>query len=116
MNIHEFQAKQLLAREGVVIPDGAVASNADEARSIAEGLAKKGFKRFVLKAQVHAGGRGKGTFKSGLQGGVKVLSSIDEVFERAGQMIGQVLVTKQTGADGRLVKRLLIDGAPQIKK
>jgi succinyl-CoA synthetase beta subunit len=116
MNIHEYQAKQLLAREGVIIPDGAVASSAEEARTVAEGLAKKGHQRFVLKSQVHAGGRGKGTFKSGLQGGVKVLSSVEEVYQRAGQMIGQVLVTKQTGSEGRLVNRLLVDGAPQIKK
>ena len=62
MNIHEYQAKQLLSREGVPIPDGGVASTADEAKAIAEQLAQKGHTRFVLKSQIHAGGRGKGTF------------------------------------------------------
>jgi succinyl-CoA synthetase beta subunit len=116
MNIHEFQAKQLLSREGVAIPEGSVASTPEEARSVAEKLAAQGHKRFVLKSQIHAGGRGKGTFKNGVQGGVKVLSSLDEVAPRAQEMLGQVLVTKQTGPDGRLVSRLLVEGAPDIQK
>ena len=114
MNIHEYQGKQLLAQRGVVIPEGGVASTPEEAKAIAEKLVQSGHKRFVLKSQIHAGGRGKGTFQNGLQGGVKVLSSVEEVYERAGRMIGQVLVTKQTGPDGRLVSRLLVDGAPEI--
>jgi succinyl-CoA synthetase beta subunit len=116
MNIHEYQAKQLLSREGVAIPEGGVASTPEEARAVAERLAAHGHKRFVLKSQIHAGGRGKGTFKNGVQGGVKVLSSLDEVSPRAQEMLGQVLVTRQTGADGRLVSRLLVEGAPEIKK
>jgi succinyl-CoA synthetase beta subunit len=116
MNIHEFQAKQLLAQRGVTIPDGKLARTPSEAKAIAESLATSGHQRFVLKAQIHAGGRGKGTFKNGLQGGVKVVSSVQEVHERAGKMIGQVLVTKQTGPEGRLVNSLLIDGAPDIQK
>jgi succinyl-CoA synthetase beta subunit len=116
MNIHEYQAKQLLARRGVRIPEGHVATSAAEAREIAESLAANGHSNFVLKAQIHAGGRGKGTFTNGLQGGVKVVASVQEVFERSQKMIGQVLVTKQTGPDGRLVNSLLIDGAPDIRK
>lgn len=116
MNLHEYQGKQLLAREGVVIPDGIVVSSAEEARQAAETLAKKGHQRFVVKSQIHAGGRGKGTFKNNVKGGVKVLPSVQEVYERSREMIGQVLVTKQTGPDGRLVNKLLIDGAPHIKK
>ena len=116
MNIHEFQAKQLLASEGVVIPDGAVADTPEEAKMVAERLASRGSRRFVVKSQIHAGGRGKGTFTNGLQGGVKVLSSVQEVYDRAKQMIGQVLVTKQTGSNGRLVSKLLIDAAPDIQK
>src|SRR5437763_303761 len=116
MNIHEYQAKQLLARFGVAVPAGSVGTTPEEARTTAEKLFAGGHKRFVVKSQIHAGGRGKGTFKSGLQGGVKVLSSVAEVTERAGQMIGQRLVTKQTGPEGRLVSTLLIDGAPDIKK
>ncbi|MHC1764630.1 MAG: ADP-forming succinate--CoA ligase subunit beta [Verrucomicrobiia bacterium] len=116
MNIHEYQAKQLLAREGVVIPDGRVARTPEEAKAVAEELATKGHTRFVIKAQIHAGGRGKGTFKNGVQGGVRVLNSVEEIYERARVMLGQVLVTKQTGPDGRLVRFLLIDGAPDIRK
>jgi succinyl-CoA synthetase beta subunit len=116
MNIHEYQAKHLLSREGVVVPQGAVASTPDQARAAAEALAAQGTSRFVLKSQIHAGGRGKGTFKTGIQGGVKVLSSVDEVTPRAAEMLGQVLVTRQTGPDGRRVNRLLVEGAPEIKK
>ncbi len=116
MNIHEYQAKQLLAREGVVIPEGRVARTPEEAKAVAEELARNGHKRFVIKAQIHAGGRGKGTFKNGVQGGVRVLNSVEEVYERAQRMLGQVLVTKQTGPAGRLVRFLLIDGAPDIRK
>jgi succinyl-CoA synthetase beta subunit len=116
MNIHEYQAKQLLSREGATIPEGVVASNPAEAGQIADSLAAKGYKRFVVKSQIHAGGRGKGTFKNGLAGGVKVLSTAQEVKDRAPQMMGQVLVTKQTGPEGRLVSKLLVDAAPEIKK
>lgn len=115
MNIHEYQAKQLLAREGVVIPDGRVARTPEEAKAVAEELASNGHTRFVIKAQIHAGGRGKGTFKNGVQGGVRVLNSVEEIYERARAMLGQVLVTKQTGPEGRLVRFLLIDGAPDIR-
>jgi succinyl-CoA synthetase beta subunit len=116
MNIHEFQAKQLLAQHGVAVPAGAVAATADEARAIAETLFKGGHKRVVVKSQIHAGGRGKGVFKSGLQGGVKVCATVDEVFERARAMLGQTLVTKQSGAEGRVVHRLLIEAGANIKK
>jgi succinyl-CoA synthetase beta subunit len=116
MNIHEYQAKQLLAQHGVAIPEGQVAASADEAKAIAESLAARGYKKFVVKSQIHAGGRGKGTFKSGYQGGVKVIGTVDEVYASAKAMIGQVLVTKQTGPDGRLVSKVLVDAAPNIKK
>ena len=116
MNIHEYQAKQLLARFGVPVPPGNVATTPEEAKAIAEKLWSGGYKRVVVKSQIHAGGRGKGTFKNGLQGGVKVCSSAGEVFERAKAMLGQVLVTKQTGPDGRAVTRLLIEAASNIKK
>src|SRR4029077_7180335 len=70
----------------------------------------------VIKAQVHAGGRGKGTFKSGFQGGVKLRKSAEEIFQDAKAMLGNVLVTKQTGAEGRLVSKVLVAVAPTIKK
>ncbi|HUD84252.1 MAG TPA: ADP-forming succinate--CoA ligase subunit beta [Candidatus Saccharimonadales bacterium] len=116
MNIHEFQAKQLLAQYGVAVPAGEVCNSADAAKKIAEGLFAKGETLVVVKSQIHAGGRGKGTFKSGFQGGVKLCRTAEDVFEKAKAMLGNVLVTKQTGPDGRLVSKLLISGAPNIKK
>src|SRR5689334_8701813 len=116
MNIHEYQAKQLLAQYGVAVPPGDVCDTADAARKIAEKIFAGGATLVAVKSQIHAGGRGKGTFKSGFQGGVKLCKTADDVYEKAKAMIGQVLVTKQTGADGRLVSKLLIAAAPAIKK
>src|SRR2546422_7503308 len=116
MNIHEYQAKRLFAQMGVPVPPGSVASTPAEARLTAEKLFAAGHKRVVVKSQIHAGGRGKGTFKSGLYGGVKVCSSADEIFERAKAMLGRALVTKQTGPEGRVVSKLLIEAAAIIKK
>ncbi|HEX4644088.1 MAG TPA: ATP-grasp domain-containing protein, partial [Verrucomicrobiae bacterium] len=116
MNIHEYQAKQLLAQCGVAVPPGEVCAAPEDARVIAQKLFGKGEKLVVVKAQIHAGGRGKGTFKSGFQGGVKLCKSADDVYEKAKAMLGQVLVTKQTGPEGRLVSKLLVAAAPAIKK
>jgi succinyl-CoA synthetase beta subunit len=116
MNIHEFQAKQLLAQYGVAVPSGEVCQTAEQAKAVADKLFGAGEKVIVVKSQIHAGGRGKGTFKSGFQGGVKLCKSADEVFEKAKAMLGNVLVTKQTGPDGRLVSKLLVAAAPPIKK
>jgi succinyl-CoA synthetase beta subunit len=116
MNLHEFQAKHLLAQYGVAVPPGEVCETAQMAQKIAESLFAKGETLVVIKAQIHAGGRGKGAFKSGFQGGVKLCRSAEEVFEKAGAMLGNVLVTKQTGPEGRLVSKLLVAGAPTIKK
>src|SRR6267378_3442772 len=116
MNIHEYQAKQLLAQYGVAVPAGDVCQTPEAARKIAEDLMAKGATLIAVKSQVHAGGRGKGTFKSGYQGGVKICITADEVYEKAKAMLGQVLVTKQTGPDGRVVSTLLITVAPEIKK
>ncbi len=116
MNIHEYQAKQLLAQYGVAVPAGDVCSTAEEARKIAERLFSSGGRVVVVKAQIHAGGRGKGTFKNGFKGGVKLCKSADDVFENAKAMLGNVLVTKQTGPEGRLVSKLLVAAAPPIKK
>ena len=116
MNIHEYQAKQLLAQYGVAVPPGEVCDTPEAAKAIAEKLFAKGEKLVVVKSQIHAGGRGKGTFKSGFQGGVKLCKTTEDVYEKAKAMLGQVLVTKQTGAEGRLVSKLLVAGAPAIKK
>ena len=116
MNIHEYQAKQLLAQYGVPVPPGEVCDTPEAARKTAEQLLAKGATLIVVKAQIHAGGRGKGTFKSGFQGGVKLCRTAEDVFEKAKAMLGNVLVTKQTGAEGRLVSKLLVASAPDIQK
>ena len=116
MNIHEYQARQLLTQFGVPIPPSDVCDTPEAAKAIATKLLAGGAKMLVVKSQIHSGGRGKGTFKSGFQGGVKLCKSADEVFEKAKAMLGNVLVTKQTGAEGRLVNKVLVSQAPDIEK
>jgi succinyl-CoA synthetase beta subunit len=116
MNLHEYQAKQLLAQYGVNIPAGGLAETAETARAIAEKLLATGAKVLAVKSQIHAGGRGKGTFNTGYKGGVKIVKTADEVYDAARAMLGNVLVTKQTGTEGRLVRKLLIAVAPDIQK
>ena len=116
MNLHEFQAKQLLAQRGVAVPAGDVCATPEQAKAVAEKLFGQGEKMVVIKAQVHAGGRGKGTFKNGFKGGVHLCKTADDVYEKAKAMLGNVLVTKQTGPEGRLVSKLLAAAAPRIKK
>ena len=111
MNIHEYQAKELLEKFGVATTRGKVASTPDEAEAIALEL---GNIDLVVKAQVHAGGRGKGTFKNGFQGGVHVAKSAREAREVAEKMLGQTLVTHQTGAAGRVVRKVLIAESVEI--
>ncbi len=106
MNIHEYQTKELLRGFGVAVPAGRVTHNVDNAATIAEEL---GGERWVVKAQIHAGGRGKG-------GGVKIASSLDEVRQFTDELIGMQLVTPQTGKEGRLVQRVLVEQACNIKK
>ncbi|HKO04139.1 MAG TPA: ATP-grasp domain-containing protein, partial [Candidatus Acidoferrales bacterium] len=106
MKIHEYQAKAILARYGVPTPRGEVAFTKEEARAVAEKLHSP---VVVVKAQIHAGGRGKG-------GGVKLARSVDQAAELAGQILGMKLVTHQTGPEGRIVKRLLIEEGLDIKR
>ncbi len=106
MKIHEYQAKAILARFGVPVPRGEVAFTKDEARAAAQ---KLGTPVVVVKAQIHAGGRGKG-------GGVKIAKSLDEAEAHAAKILGMRLVTPQTGAAGRVVKRVLIEEGLDIKK
>jgi succinyl-CoA synthetase beta subunit len=115
MNIHEYQAKQLLARHGVSVQIGIPVTSPAEVRPAAEKVAGSSAE-IVVKSQIHAGGRGKGTFKNGFRGGVKVASSVDEAVGFAEKMLGNVLVTKQTGADGRKVQTLLIAEGAKIKR
>src|SRR6516164_6505950 len=116
MNIHEYQAKQLLAQHAVALPPGDVCDTPEDAKKIAQKLFASGERLIAVKSQIHAGGRGNSTFKSGFQGGVKLCRTANDVYEKAKAMLGNVLVTKQTGPDGRLVRKLLVAGAPEIKK
>ena len=116
MNIHEYQAKQLLKKFGVPVLSGGVAYTADEAAKVAEGLPQG---VYVVKAQIHAGGRGKGTFKekeAGGKGGVRVVKTVAEVKEAAGQMIGKTLVTHQSGPAGKKVKRVYVEAGCAITR
>ncbi len=116
MNIHEYQARQLLAQYGVPIPPSDVCDTPEAAKAIATKLLAGGAKMLVVKSQIHSGGRGKGTFKNGFKGGVKLCKTADEVFAMSKAMLGNVLVTKQTGAEGRLVNKVLVSQAPDIEK
>jgi succinyl-CoA synthetase beta subunit len=113
MNIHEYQARELFGKYGVATQPGRVASTPEEAEKVATDL---GSKQLVVKAQIHAGGRGKGTFKSGFKGGVHVCNSPAEAKKLASEMLGQVLVTHQTGADGKLVSKVFVGEAVDIAR
>jgi len=111
MNIHEYQAKELLQKFDVATTRGKVASTLDEAEQIAREL---GDVEIVVKAQIHAGGRGKGVFKNGFKGGVHIRRTPEEVREVAAKMLGQVLVTHQTGPAGRVVNKVLVAQSAEI--
>ena len=118
MNIHEYQAKSLLQKFGVAVPKGGVAYTPQEAEKIAAGLAGP---VYVVKAQIHAGGRGAGEFKDqprakGGKGGVRLAKSPAEAGREAAAMLGHVLVTKQTGPAGREVKRVYVEEGCDIKR
>jgi succinyl-CoA synthetase beta subunit len=106
MNVHEYQGKEILRKFGVATPQGVPCFSVSDADAAARRL---GGKVWVVKAQIHAGGRGKG-------GGVKVAKSLDEVHEYASQILGMTLVTHQTGPEGRLVRRLLVEEGADIRK
>jgi succinyl-CoA synthetase beta subunit len=113
MNIHEYQAKELLQKFGVATPPGKVASSPAEAEQVARELGGSGL---VVKAQIHAGGRGKGTFTSGFKGGVHLCKSPKEAREIATKMLGQTLVTHQTGPAGRVVNKVLVAESVEIAR
>jgi succinyl-CoA synthetase beta subunit len=109
MKIHEYQAKGILKKYGVAVPRGEMATTREEADRAARNLFAAGASGVVVKAQIHAGGRGKG-------GGVKIAKSAEEAVELAGKMLGMRLVTHQTGPEGRIVQRLLIEETLPIEK
>jgi len=109
MKIHEYQAKGILNKYGVAVPRGVMAATREEAEAAAKDILGSGATGVVVKAQIHAGGRGKG-------GGVKIAKSVDEAGEIAGKMLGMKLVTHQTGPEGRIVHRLLVEETLPIEK
>jgi succinyl-CoA synthetase beta subunit len=116
MNIHEYQAKALLKEYGAPVAEGVAIFSADEAANAADTL---GGPLWVVKSQIHAGGRGKGKFKedaAGEKGGVRLAFSKDDVIENAKQMLGSTLVTKQTGEAGKQVNRLYIEDGADIER
>ncbi len=130
MNIHEYQAKELLEKFGVATTRGKVATTPDEAEAVAHELGNASPARtvdlatgrvrpnggLVVKAQIHAGGRGKGTFNNGFKGGVHVVKSPKEAREVAEKMLGQTLVTHQTGPAGRVVRKVLVGESAEIAR
>ena len=113
MNIHEYQAKALFEKYGVPVPKGAPAKSAAEFDAALAALPDGAV---MVKSQIHAGGRGKGTFTNGFKGGVKFCAAKAEAREKAGQMLGQTLVTAQTGPAGRKVQTIYFTAASDIKK
>ena len=109
MKIHEYQAKNILKKYGVAVPRGEMAATVEEVKTAAENLFKAGASGVVVKAQIHAGGRGKG-------GGVKIAKSIEEAVDLASKILGMNLITHQTGPEGRIVRRLLIEETLPIEK
>ncbi|MGC2246833.1 MAG: ADP-forming succinate--CoA ligase subunit beta [Terriglobales bacterium] len=109
MKIHEYQAKAILKKYGVAVPRGSMATSVEEAERTAKELFDAGASGVVVKAQIHAGGRGKG-------GGVKIAKSLAEAGDWAGKILGMTLVTHQTGPEGRIVRRLLIEETLPIEK
>jgi succinyl-CoA synthetase beta subunit len=113
MNIHEYQAKQLFARFGIATPPGAPAETPEEAEKVARDLKTS---NLVVKAQIHAGGRGKGVFRHGFKGGVHLCSSPAEAAELARNMLGYTLITHQTGPDGRIVRKVMVAESVEIQR
>src|SRR5579863_3203350 len=109
MKIHEYQAKAILKKYGVAVPRGEMAETREQAEAVAKALFDSGASGVVVKAQIHAGGRGKG-------GGVKIAKSVAEAADLASKILGMTLITHQTGPEGRLVRRLLIEETLPIEK
>lgn len=116
MKIHEYQAKEILDNHGVAVPAGAAAQTVDEAVDAAKKMKEDGSTLFVVKAQIHAGGRGKGKTKESGASGVILCKTIDEVRNAAESLLGDVLVTKQTGEEGQKVKRIYVTDGVDIEQ
>ncbi|XP_014284458.1 succinate--CoA ligase [ADP-forming] subunit beta, mitochondrial isoform X2 [Halyomorpha halys] len=113
LNVHEYVSYKLLQEAGLPVPKHGIADKKDQIKKLAQDL---GTNEIVLKAQVLTGGRGKGTFKNGMKGGVKIVNSVDEAVEAGNKMLGEVLVTKQTGEKGLKCEKLMIAEKKKSKK
>ncbi|CAH1401558.1 unnamed protein product [Nezara viridula] len=113
LNVHEYISYKLLQEVELPVPKHGIADQKDQIKKLAQDL---GTNDIVLKAQVLTGGRGKGTFKNGMQGGVKLVNSVDEAVQIGSKMLGEVLVTKQTGEKGLLCKKLMVAERKKSKK
>src|SRR5438067_8387982 len=109
MKIHEYQAKSILNKYGVSVPRGEMVENRDQAEAAAKSLFDSGASGVVVKAQIHAGGRGKG-------GGVKIAKSVEEAGDLASKILGMTLITHQTGPEGRVVRSLLVEETLPIER
>jgi succinyl-CoA synthetase beta subunit len=116
MKIHEYQAKELFKENGIAVPDGVAATSVDDAVKAAEEMKAAGSSLFVVKAQIHAGGRGKGRTKKNNAKGVILCKTIDEVRDAAESLLGDVLVTKQTGEEGQEVNTIYVTDGVDIEK
>src|SRR5690625_2431056 len=116
MKIHEYQAKELFNENGIAVPAGIAATSVEEAVQAAESLKESGSTLFVVKAQIHAGGRGKGRTKKNNAKGVILCKTVEEVREAAESLLGDVLVTLQTGEEGQEVKTIYITDGVDIEK
>jgi succinyl-CoA synthetase beta subunit len=117
LNLHEYQSKDLMESYGVIVQRGRMADSAAGAAAVAADILRANPKaELIVKAQIHAGGRGKGTFSNGFKGGVKVCSTAAQVQEYASKMLGAKLVTKQTSAEGQLCSKVLINEGITIDK
>jgi len=116
MKIHEYQAKELFKENGIAVPGGVAATSVEDAVKAAEEMKAAGSSLFVVKAQIHAGGRGKGRTKKNSAKGVILCKTIDEVHEAAESLLGDVLVTKQTGEEGQEVKTIYVTDGVDIEK
>jgi len=116
LNLHEYQSKGLMEKFGVRVQKGKPASNAEEAYKVAKELKAAGAKELVVKAQIHAGGRGKGKFNTGYKSGVHVCKTPEEIRDRAKNMFGNHLITNQTGPEGQLVQKVLVHESINFKR
>ncbi len=116
MNLHEYQSKELLKKRGAPVLPGQVAETPEQVGQILQELSSQWQGPWVIKSQIHAGGRGKGHFRDGFRGGIHLVHKVDKAIEVAKRMLGNTLITAQTGPAGRVVRKVLVEAAPKVLK